>query len=458
MKDTDQRKALKQEIIDIIDSASPKSLQDYLTSYHPSDLADVFHALNEEQRLFVLHALNFHVLAELFAYAHESEAAHHLKAMPAQKAANILEAMPADDAARVLRKIKGESRTGLLQAMHAQVRDRLSHLIRYSPGTAGALMTTDFISVAPDTDVKDAMKAVVANAATIEAFQRVFVIEKNGFLVGAVDLKTLIRARAPKRIAEIMHHDVISAGIHDSAESVARRMHNYGVAAMPVVNDKNQIQGVITVDDAADILDDATDEDVAKLAGVSSHVMLRESPAKTIVHRLPWLFAMAVVGLVLAFVLAAFNATIERVVIMVAFIPLILDMAGNSGTQTAALTVRGIGRNEFLFTKATRRHILKELGIGTINAVVIGVVTFGLAFGVTQAFAADSDGRVVLSLAVAIAVVLALVFSAVTGTALPLTLKKLGADPAFAGGPLMTALNDLFALAVYVTLVGVLIR
>ncbi len=458
MKDTDQRTTFKQEIITVIESASPKRLQDFLTNYHPSDLADVFHALDEEKRLFVLQTLNFHVLAELLAYVHEGETARHLRTMPVQKATNILEAMPTDDAARVLRKIKGERRDELLHAMHTDMRERLTHLLRYRLGTAGALMTTDYIAVTPDADVKEAMKAVVDKAATIEAFQRVFALEDNGFLVGAVDLKTLIRARSPKRIAEVMHHDVISVHIHDTAEAVARHMQNYGVAAMPVVNDKNQLQGVITVDDAADILDDATDEDVAKLAGVSSRVMLREGLVKTIAHRLPWLFAMVILGTVGAFVVAAFSSTIERVIVMVAFLPLVLDMAGNSGTQTAALTVRGLGRNEYRIAKATRRHVVKELGVGSLNALVIGLLTFALTLALTHIFTPSVPLRYFFAATVSISVMLSLVFAALSGTAMPLVLKKFGADPAFAGGPLVTAVNDLFALIVYLTLISVLVQ
>ncbi len=452
----------RDEIIRIIKEGSPKEMQTALSEFHPSDIADCFKDLDDDDQMHMLLTLNHHLLAEIFSHLKDKKAARYLVRIDAPKVARILDAMDRDDATDIMESFSSETRKQYLSLMDDEAASEIRALLHYGEETAGSIMTTEYIVLKRGMDVKDAMKALVGNATDAESIQRLFVIDDNGFLEGVIELKKLIQARTPKKIDDIMKSEVITVKVSDHTEEVARTIQNYGIYLLPVVNEKNMLKGVITMDDAADILDQETDEDYARFATISAEAEVNRSVIRSAMHRLPWLTLLLALGLIVSGILSGFEETIEQITVLVFFLPLILGMAGNTGTQSLAVTVRGLSKSHYHDKAAVRRHVLKELRVGVLNGIGIGLLSF-----VTSAIFLLVIGRIglaemeygipLVSVSVAISVAVALVIATTFGAIIPLTLNKMKIDPAVASGPFITTINDIVGLVVYFTIAAFII-
>jgi len=456
MNDTPEL-SIHDSILAIIKDHSPKNLQDQLLNYHPSDIAEVFDTLDDEDKSFVIQTLNHHLLAEIFEHMDEEDAAIHIRELENQKVARILDAMDRDDAADILNEIDDDQVETYLNLLEEDTRAELETLSQYDEHTAGGIMTPEYIALRKGMDVKDAMKELIKNAKSTEGIQRLFVVDDNNFLEGVIELKTLIQARSPMLIDELMQTDVITAKVNDDDEAVARLVQNYGIYILPIVNDKYQLQGVITMDDAADILDAETDEDYAKFANISSDIEVNQSILRSALHRLPWLVLLLFLGLIISGIISSFEDTISQITVLVFFQPLILDMAGNTGTQSLAVTVRGLSKDFFDNKQTVYKHILKELRVGLFNGVGIGVLSFFTTTIFLTLTGAGQHEPVLIALTVGLSASVALTFASAFGAFFPLLLHKIKIDPAVASGPFITTLNDIIGLIIYFTLAALII-
>jgi len=446
----------------IIQNESPKTMQNELDKFHASDIAEIFPYLTDDDLMHALMVLNHHRLGEIFTHVDNKSIIRKLRRLEKNKVARIISVMAQDDATDLLKAFDKEHREGYLALLDKSEAETLKQLISYKEETAGSIMITNFITLQKNMDVKEAMKALVHGATSKQSIQRLFILDDGNFLEGAINLKHLIQARAPKQIEALMDTEIISVKENTSTEDVARLMQNYGINLMPVVNDTNQLQGVITLDDAADVLDEETDEDYARFAMISKHENIHRNVIKSALHRLPWLMILLVLGLMVSGILSNFEATIEQITVLVFFLPLILDMGGNVGTQSLAVTVRGISKHHYSKGEAARRHILKELRVGFINGLAIAVLSFftSLIFlNVIHAVGMVSltHPAALISLSIALSLFVALLLASFFGALIPLTLNQLNIDPAVASGPFITTLNDIFGLIIYFLLAGFLI-
>lgn len=462
MKGCDLMTENYKDIIQIIQEGSPGKMQNELEKYHPSDIAETFNSLNNDDQMHVLMSLNHHLLADIFSHLKPKRAAHMLHKIEKNKIGRILDAMERDDATDVLKVINVHKRSEYLNTLEDDARIELEHLIHYQEETAGSIMTTDYIELHKNMDVKEAMKETIHNAETTEGIQRLFVLDDHNFLEGVVELKALIQARSPKIVEDLMYSDVITAKVTDDIEDVARQMQNYGIYLLPVVNDNNQMQGVITMDDAADILDMETDEDYARFASISKDEIINRSILKSALHRLPWLSLLLAIGLLVGGIMSTFEETIEQVTVLVFFLPLIMDMGGNTGTQSLAVTVRGISRQHYLDKETRKKHIIKEFRVGVLNGIGIGVLAF-ITAGIFLTIISNigviepTHPAFLVSFAIGLSVGVALIITTVFGAIIPLTLHRLKFDPAVASGPFITTINDVLGLLIYFLIAGTII-
>jgi len=447
----------KQKIKDLLQKGTPKALQNETAKHHPSDVADVLQTLDGERLEHVVKILNHHVLGEVLSHLAPEAADSVLRYLDDEKIARVLSVMDADDAVDVLKATPEHRRNLYFHFMDEDVRTTLSSLIDYREETAGSIMTNEYIGLRQGMDVKEAMKALVANAKSTEGIQRLFVLDDNEFLVGVIELKTLIQARSPKSIDELMHTEVITVKEEDDVEDAARTMQNYGLYLLPVVNEQNQLKGVITMDDAADILDEETDEDYARFASISHEESVRASIWRSSLHRLPWLVLMLALGLLISGIIAQFEATLEAIVVLVFFQPLIMDMAGNTGTQSLAVTVRGISKDYYDNKAASLKHLFKELKVGFYSGIGIGVLSFFTSFLFLSVTGAGDYAPATIAAIVGLSLMLSLSLSSFIGAFIPLALYKLKADPAVASGPFITTIVDIIGLVIYFMLATILI-
>ncbi|MFW6320056.1 MAG: magnesium transporter [Bacillota bacterium] len=430
-----------------------------LDTRHPSDIADLFLSLESVHQDYLIKTLKPSLLADMFEYFEEDTAKTVLQTINKDKGADVLSHMEPDDATDILQTLEPQSREDYLQLMNQADRETLAQLLTYPIDTAGAIMTTDFIILNKTMDVKDAMKILVHASSTPSLIRKLFVLDDDGFLEGVVQLKTLIQARSPKAIEDIMITEVTTVHAEDSAEGVARMMQNYEFYLMPVVNDENRMLGVITLDDAADILDEATDEDYGQFAMIDGEQAIDDTFIHAAFHRLPWLVILLILGIFISLLMSRFEATIDKVAVLIIFQPLILGMAGNTGTQSLAVTVRGISKAYFDDKSYKRKHVYKELKIGVLNGAFIGLISLSTTYlflfitGPTMALGTPLD----VAFTVGGSAFIALTFASMFGAFLPLLLHKIHIDPAVASGPFMTTLNDIIGLLIYFSLAVLII-
>ncbi len=450
------------EIQTIISESSPKIMQNALDSYHASDIAETLPNMNDETILHVFMVLNHHRLGEIVPHIKEKSLMRLLKELDKNKIVRILSVMEQDDATDLLKVFDKNRRKALLNELDDEQADVLAQLIKHKENTAGALMTTNYITLKKGMDIKTAMKALIHDATSTQGIQRLFILDDNNFLEGAIELKALIQARAPKTIDNLMNTELITVKETTSTEDVARIMQNYSIYILPVVNEHNQLKGIITMDDAADILDEETDEDYARFAAISKEENVHRSVIKSALHRLPWLTGLLGLGMIASVILSTFEATIEQITVLVFFLPLILDMGGNVGTQSLAVTVRGISRHHYSGGDAAKRHMIKELRVGLLNGGAMGALSLVTSFiflNVIDALGMVSVGYppMLISLTIGLSLFVALLMASFFGALIPLTLNRMNIDPAVASGPFITTLNDIIGLVVYFLLAGLLI-
>ncbi len=444
----DQDSAIKHQIKEAIYTSSPKELQETLSSYHPSDVADVFLVVDEERREYMLMALNFHVIGGVLEYLEARVAARTLNKIDAEKAAHVLEAIEPDNAAHIVKYLSSTQRKHILSYVDERLAETLQTLSKYKRGTAGYLMTSQCVTLSKDATAKEALEILESSPKQPMTPLRLFVVDEKRFLDGVIDLNRLLAAEPDALIDDIMHPDAIAVDEHDSAIKAARTMQNYELRLLPVVNARHQLQGVVTLDDAATVLADKSAVAYLKTAGVTSINAAAGNVLKRVVLRLPWLLALWLLGLFGAWIVGRFFFVIDEAPIVALFMPFILAVASASGVQSLAITASGIERGVFTRMYARRRHVIKEIVIGVISAVFAALLS-GLFVFLTLVIMGDTAQLSDMVIAVGIATGLAFIVATVIGTIIPMVLHQLKRDISYANKPLISALTDLMTILLY---------
>jgi len=438
-----------------------RTLQNKLQKYHAYDISEAMQMMDETERERLYQHIKRERLANVFSHISEEKAADYILELDKHTAAIILEHMQNDDAVDILQHLKHEDSSEFLILVSDKKREALNKLSRYKHLTSGSEMNTSFIKLNAELDVKEAMKTLVAEAGQIEMIDTLFVVDDAGVLIGLVDLKDLIVAKHPIRVKDIMQSNYYAVNVQDGIQEVVRDIRKYDTLAMPVLNDAGVLEGIITMYDAMDIIEEEAHDDFAKLAGLPAEDDKHEPAFKSSKKRLPWLVMLLFLNIIIATVLASFEETIAAVTALVLFQPLIFDMAGNIGTQSLAVTILRISRETLRTRVNIVSHLLQEFLIGLLNGVILGGLSFltAWAFLTVAPIGAVGDTITASSVAfvVSISVFSALTLSAFLGSVIPIILNKMNIDPAVASGPLVTTINDVVALGLYFGLATVLI-
>lgn len=428
------------------------NLEERLNDYHPTDLALWLAVYEASFCVEILNRLTIQFAADILNFMEVEKAADILDAFDTNKASKLIMEMDTDEATDALKLFDQTKKRALLSKLAPKDRAMMNRFLGYVEDSAGAIMTSEAIVLDKSMDVKDAMRVLVKNAVSAESIHMLFVTDESHILEGVVELKTLIQARSPMDIASLMDHDTITVYTDTPAEDAARIMRNYQIYLLPVVDHDHAFQGVITLDDAADILEDATSEDYARFANVSREATIRDSIFRSAFHRLPWLTLLLGLGLIISGIISGFENTLAEVTVIVLFQPLILGMAGNTGTQSLAVTIRGLSNDYYTTGNEARNHVISELKSGMLNGLAIGALGFLTTIGFLYITSVLDANPLLVGLTVALSLVASLSVASLFGTLVPLTLHKYNLDPAVASGPFITTLNDVIALVIYFSL------
>lgn len=446
------------EILGIVRSnASPGIMRNKLEDYHENDLADVFPDLSVAERRKLCRILNLDMLADIFEYIDEKQAAEYLDEMDVRKAAAILSRMETDAVVDVLRMIPKEKRALLLELMDDEARKDMAVIAAFDDEEIGSRMTTNYIEIRENLTVKQAMTELVSQAAKNDNISTIFMVTADHTFYGAMDLKDLITARQDTRLEDLIVTSYPYVYGHELIDDCIEKLKDYSENSIPILDNDNKLLGVITSQSIVDLVDDEMGEDYAMFAGLTAEEDLKEPLKESMKKRLPWLLVLLALGTVVSSVVGVFEQVVSQLTIIMCFQSLILDMAGNVGTQSLAVTIRVL-MDESLTGKQKLELVFKEMRIAFSNGAILGILSFlvlglyiALFKGKTWTFAYAVSGCIGLSLMVA------MVISGAVGTLIPLFFKKINIDPAVASGPLITTINDLVAVVAYYGLCGILL-
>lgn len=437
---------------DIADEELAQSLSDY----HEADIADIYPLLSDRARKRLSAVLEPSVISDIFSYLDNAE--EYIEKMEPEHAADIIESMDADDAVDLLDELNEDTRSEIIELMDDEAVEDIKLINSYEDDQVGSRMTTNFIIVKADMTIKQAMKTMIDQAADNDNVSTIYVENEVGEYCGAIVLRDLIVARKDAQLSDIIMTSYPSVDATESIEECIERLKDYGEDSIPVLGPKKEVLGVITSDDLVEAVDDQLGEDYAKLAGLTSEEDLQESLPRSIRKRIPWLMILFFLGLGVSTVIGTFKNVIVSLPIIVSFQSLVLDMAGNGGTQSLAVTIRVLS-DEQVKGKRVLKLILKELRVGMVNGLILGTLSCVIAGvfvlistqGITAASAFTTSSCIGLALAVA------MTMSSLFGTLIPVFFKKIKIDPAVASGPLITTINDLVAVVTYYGLAWLLL-
>ncbi len=359
-----------------------------------------------------------------------------------EKLAKLFGLVPLDKAVAIYRAIEAEARESLLQRLDGRRRDELLSLASHPPGSAGSVMTPRFITIEESRTVGEALQALLAASEQAERPVYVYAVNGSGALTGVVSLRDLLRFEKSTPVSRAMNTHVVAADVDDSAADAARLLHDRRFMMIPVVTGDRRVAGVLTFDDAMDILTETAVDQVAAAGGTLEESFLT-GPRQAVRHRLPWMAMNVFLNLGAVTVITGFEATIAQVAILAAFLPMITDMGGNVGIQSLSVAIRSIALGEAR-TRDFARAARKEVVIGVVNGLALG--------GLFAAIALLWRGDLWLGGLAGIALGANVLVAGVVGGCLPFAIKKLGKDPAMMTGPFLTTITDITGVSIYLGL------
>lgn len=440
----------QQEIIKIIKSkSSPKVLKDKLSEYHESDISKTLDLLTKEERAKLYHILDIESLSSILGYAAEDIGKYFQEISTKQKI-DILSNLDPDTASEYLMTLDENERKILVDLMDDESKKEILLLASFSDDEIGSRMSTDFVYIKDNISVKQAMKEMVKQAADVDNIQTIYVVDaKDQTFAGAIDLIDLIRAREEQKLEDLIISSYPYVYAEESIEDCIEDLKQYNEDSIPVLNNNNKILGVITSNNLVQVVDEELSEDYVKFAGLTNEEDLHEPLKDSISKRLPWLIILLFLGMIVSSVVGVFEVVVSNIAILLCFQSLILDMAGNVGTQSLAVTIRVL-MDENLSGKDRFSLVAKEARVGFINGIILAVVSFIFA-GLYIILAKHSpvNHAFLISFCISIAMMLSMTLSSIMGTIVPMFFKKLNFDPAVVSGPLITTINDLVAVCTY---------
>lgn len=418
---------------------------------HNYDQAQFYEKVGPDIRKVIYQFLSPQEMASIFEAIEldDDEYEHFIKEMDTSYAAEMMTYMYADDVVDVLNELDEDHRESFLQLMDSETADEINELLSYEEYTAGSIMTTEYVSILENSTVRSAMTVLRKEAPNAETIYYVFVVDNEHRLTGVVSLRDLIVAEEDTLIRDIMSSRVVFVNVTDDQEDIAQIFRDYDFLAVPVVDEKQELQGIITVDDIIDVMDEEASDDYSKLAGLSDVDDVDAGPFKEAKKRLPWLIMLLFLGMLTATLMAQFEATLDKVALLATFIPLISGTSGNSGTQALAVAVRGIATGE-VDGKNKIKLLFREMSTGLITGLVCGLIVVGIIFIWKQ--------QLIIGLLVGAAICCSILVATIAGSFIPLLIHKMGVDPAVASGPFITTLNDVTSILIYLGLATTLIN
>ena len=432
-----------------------EELLEKISDYHESDIADAMEQMTPEERKKLYPLLGEEYIAEILSYT--EDAAEYLQEINLENAARVISEMDSDDAVDVLENLDADTKTRIVDLLDDDAEKDVKLILSYEDDEIGSKMTTNFIVIGKNLNIRQATHELIRQAGENDNISTIYVVDENEQYYGAIDLKDLIVARDYQDLDNLISTSYPYVGAHEKISECIERLKDYAEDSIPVLSEEGKILGVITAYDIVEAVDEEMGEDYAKLAGLTAEEDLEETTFQSMKKRLPWLVLLLFLGMGVSSVVGIFEPIVDRIALLICFQSMILDMAGNVGTQSLAVTIRVL-MDEDISAMQKLGFIFKEMRIGFLNGLLLGSASF-VVIGIFIHIMKQKSlfFSFALSGCVGISLLTAMVISSLVGVLVPMLFHKLKVDPAVASGPLITTVNDLVAVVTYYGLAEILL-
>ncbi|HAO92793.1 MAG: magnesium transporter [Deltaproteobacteria bacterium GWB2_55_19] len=438
-----------EEVKPLLEAGNEPALKELLSGLHASDIGRVFSTLGEEDAVRVFKLLEAESASEVLLEVDERLRKTLISSISSEELIDVVHEMETDDAADVISELPLEDANQVLEGIDKQESIEVRKLLAYPEDTAGGKMQAELVSVPGDATVEETIEEVRRKSRDIEHISNVFVVDRDRRLLGTVSLDRLILASPRTRIIEIADREPRMVGTDLDQEEVAKVFQRYDLISLPVVDHEGRLVGRITVDDVVDVLEEEIFEDFYKMAGLNIEERVMDQPRRSIWMRAPWLFVNLGTAFLAASVVKVFQGTIEHFVILAVLMPIVAGMGGNAATQAITVVVRGLALGE-LSLKNARWILVKEATVGLANGLMTGMTAGAVAY----AFGVQP----IVGLILFLAMTFNLVIAGLSGSLIPLVLKRFNVDPAISSSIFVTTCTDIGGFFTFLGLATVFMK
>ena len=442
MKTFELSKEIIQEISQLISNKKNKEIKKKVKEIHYADLAEIINELNFQESIYLIKLIDSDKTSDVLTELDEDVREKILERLSEKEIAGEIKELDSDDAADILSELSDEKQEKVISLIKDEnITDNIRELLNYEEDSAGGLMAKELISVNENWSVLTCLREIRKQAKDITRVHSIYVLNKKKVLIGRLSLKDLITSPSKSKIKEIYIPKVDYVNVNDSADEVAKLMSKYDLEAIPVVNNKTELLGRITIDDIVDYIKDEAEEDYLLAAGISNDVEADDSILELTKARLPWLILGLFGGLGSVFILESFESIMATKELRALFFytPLIAAMAGNVGVQSSAIVVQGLANDQIKGSLISR--LIKEISLTLLNGIILSLIIIVFGLLINQSFD--------MSITISVSMILVIIVAALIGTSVPIILEKFGIDPAIATGPFITTGNDVVGILLF---------
>lgn len=435
-------------ITSLIESKRYAELKEMLKDIPSVDIAEMFFEVETRYHAIILRLLSKETAADVFVELDTDTQMALIESFTDRELGAILEEMYLDDTVDIIEEMPAAVVKRIIKFSSAEEREMINRLLLFDKDTAGAIMTTEYVRLVPEMTVNEALEHIKSVAIDKETIYTCYVTDKKRHLLGIVTAKDLLLNDRDVTLESIMEENVVFSRTSDDKEEVALLFDRYGFLALPVVDSECRLVGIVTVDDAMDVIREETEEDFAKMAGMTptETTYLKTSAFEFLKARLPWLLLLMFSATISTAILTIFEDALSAALVL--FVPMIMGTGGNSGGQSSVTVIRSLSLGELEF-RDIFKVMYKELTVGIMAGLSVGVATFLKVVLIDRLLLGNPDVSVLVALAVAVSLALTIIFAKLIGAALPILAKRLGFDPAVMASPFITTLVDAASLLIY---------
>ena len=449
---------VEQALSKMLEDKKYAALRDMLVTMNPSDIAALFADLGQGQLPLLFRLLPKELAAETFVEMEPEEQELLILGFSDNELKLLLDELYADDAADLVEEMPANVVKRILRQAQPEMRSAINQILRYPENTAGSIMTTEYVSLRPQMTVEEAILRIRRQGVDKETIYTCYVTQGRK-LLGLVSLKDLLLCVDDETpVEEIMLTNIISVTTHADREEVAKMMSKYHFLALPVVDGENRMVGIVTFDDAVDVLEEEATEDMEIMGGMlpSEKTYLKSSPWELFRNRIPWLMLLMVTATFTGMIITAFEGALAAQVALTAYIPMLMGTGGNSGSQSSVTVIRALSLDELRF-RDLPRVIWKEIRTAVLCGVVLALVCFAKIWLVDRMLLGNMEITFLVDAVVCLALLVTVLLAKLVGAALPMAAKAVGLDPAVMASPFITSIVDAVSLLVYFLFAGLLL-